>query len=108
MLQEKFADYKTAVDELSLQLQNLEAEKDALAADKAILESCLQVSYQRGLPVRQEAPDLNTSSSEAYQVFLCGVFVADIFASRQRSCLKALNSLCGGLLALLDFSMQLQ
>ena len=66
---EKFSDYKTAVEELSQQLENLSAEKDALAADKAMLESCLQVSYQKGLTASQShSAALPTVSAEAYQV----------------------------------------
>lgn len=63
---EKFADYKSAVDELTQQLESLAAEKDALAADKAMLESCLQLSYQKGLSGGDDSPD-TASTSEAYQ-----------------------------------------
>ena len=69
--QEKFADYKIAVDDLTQQLENLSAEKDALAADKAMLESCLQLSYQKGLTAGSSstgATDLVSSSTDKYQV----------------------------------------
>ena len=70
-MQEKFADYKSAVDELTQQLQQMSAEKDALVADKTMLESCLQLSYQKGLTAssNSEASSLEATSAEAYQVW---------------------------------------
>ena len=68
--QEKFSDYQTAVEELTQQLEHISAEKDALAADKAMLESCLQLSYQKGLTgsSSSQASELEPTSAEAYQV----------------------------------------